>query len=157
MARMKTQSLLTVLLFLLACYTQTSCDRIKDTTKQTINKSGEVVGQTATEFIQGVSEGVDKTLQCKMTFADILKQSGISSGKFSINSDENGHRNKLSVYFIFEKDFSGFITAKVFDKDNMEYGRSKIEVQVKAGEAKYVEFNFDAKCDIESKSEIRFE
>lgn len=87
MAYMKTQSQRIALLFLLACCTQTSCDRIKDTTKQTINKSGEVVGQTATEFIQGVSESSDKTLQCKLTFSDMLKQSGISSGKFSINID----------------------------------------------------------------------
>lgn len=63
----------------------------------------------------------------------------------------------MYVCLIFYKDFSEYITAKVFDKDQMKYSRSKTEVQAKSGEAKYVDLIFDAKCDIENKSEIRFE
>ncbi len=134
-----------------------SCDRIKDSTKQSINKGGEVVGQTATEFIEGVSEGVDKTLQCTLTFSEDLKSSGISHGKFSINSDGNGNNNIVAVYIIFDKDYSGPITAKVFDKGGLENGRCKVEVQANSGEARYIDFNFDSRCDIEAKSTIRFE
>jgi hypothetical protein len=38
-------------------------------------------------FIQGVSEGIDKTLQCTVSFSDVLKQQGLSNGKIMITSD----------------------------------------------------------------------
>ena len=49
-----------------------SCDWVKDKTKKTINKSGEVVGKTATEFVGGVAEGIDKSLQCEIILSQNL-------------------------------------------------------------------------------------
>jgi hypothetical protein len=147
----------TAIVYLSLLLLSVSCDRIKDGTKQSINKGGEVVGQIATEFLQGVSEGVDKTLQCTIQFSETLKAAGISNGKFSIESGQNGNKNKLAIYMIFDKDFSGSITAKVFDKNGLEAGRCKADVQAKAGDGRYVDFGFDSRCDIEAKSSIKFE
>ena len=52
---------ISIILALLALFTL-SCDRLKQKTKETINKGGETVGKTATEFLEGVTEGVEKTL-----------------------------------------------------------------------------------------------
>ena len=43
----------------------------------------------------------------------------------------------------------------VFDKNNVEYGRQKITINGKAGEAGYHDVIFDARTDIESKSTIK--
>ncbi len=43
-----------------------SCNSVKEKTKEIINRSGETVGKTASEFIEGASEGIDKTLKCKV-------------------------------------------------------------------------------------------
>ena len=37
-----------------------SCGDVKEKAKDTINKTGEVVGETATELVEGVTEGVEK-------------------------------------------------------------------------------------------------
>jgi hypothetical protein len=52
-----------------------SCNRIADKTKEGINKGGEVVGKTATKFFEGISEGVDKTLECDIILSkNLLKK-----------------------------------------------------------------------------------
>ncbi|MCT4643908.1 MAG: hypothetical protein N4A74_02895, partial [Carboxylicivirga sp.] len=58
------------------------CNRIKEKTKSVINKGGETVGESATEFFEGVSEGIDKTLQCEIQLSEELSVSGLKTGKY---------------------------------------------------------------------------
>tara|TARA_R110000751_G_scaffold302244_1_gene416146 strand:+ start:673 stop:843 length:171 start_codon:yes stop_codon:yes gene_type:complete len=51
------------ILILLSALSLFSCNRIANKTKEGLNKGGEIVGESATEFFDGVSEGVDKTLE----------------------------------------------------------------------------------------------
>jgi len=148
---------LITILTLLAVLT-ISCNRVKDKTKETINQSGEAVGKTATEFFEGVSEGVDKTLQCEISLSQDLQDKGLSTGKFSIENDTTGgHNNTLTLYLIFDKDFKAPLTVKAFDKSGLEIGRSKIEIENKAGEAGYFDFVFDKRTYIEVRSKILIE
>lgn len=135
-----------------------SCDRVKEKTKETINKGGEAVGKTATEFIEGVSEGVDRTLQCEITLSKTLQDKGLETGKFSIKNDTTGGQNNLlTLYIIFDQDFKNDISVKAFDKNGMEIGRTKMQIEGKAGDAKYYDFIFDKRTYIEAKSKITIE
>jgi hypothetical protein len=135
-----------------------ACGNVKQKTKEAINEGGEVVGKAGTEFIEGVSEGVDKTLQCSMVVSQPLKDKGIGTGKFSINNNTTGGENNLlTLYIIFDKDFEGDVWAKAFDKTDLEAGRSKVHINGKAGEAKYYDFAFDKRTYIEVKSKIVIE
>ncbi len=146
-----------VALFLLSltflCF---SCNRAKEKAKSAINKTGETVGKGVSEFADGLKEGVTKTFDCTLEVSKDLQTKGISTGKFSIESD-SVTANKAVVYLIFEKDFNQTIKAKVFDADNKEYGRTSAAVSAKAGDAKFVDFTFDKRTDIESRSKIVFE
>jgi hypothetical protein len=143
---MKQTTLLSLLLF-----TVVSCGKI-------INKGGETVGKTATEFFEGVSEGVDKTLQCELSLSQELQNKGIKTGKYSIdNLPEGGKNNLLILYLIFDKDFNSAITAKVFDKKGLEIGRATLNIENKAGNAGYYDFAVDKRTDIEVKSKIVLE
>ena len=135
----------------------TSCGRVKEKTKETINKGGEAVGKTATEFFEGVSEGVDKTLQCDLSLSQSLIDAGLRTGKFSIENAEEGRNNQLTVYLIFDRDFKTLVTAKVFNKRGLEVGRAKIDIAGKAGEAGYFDFIFDKRSYIEVRSKIIIE
>lgn len=136
----------------------TSCSHAEKRAKEVINKTGEAVGKTATEFIEGVTEGIDKTLQCEIILSQTLKDNGLQYGKFEINSDtQGGHNNILTLYIIFNKDFKGNIIAKVFDKSGIECGRTLVNVDMKAGEAKYYDFSFDKRTQVEVKSRITIE
>jgi hypothetical protein len=134
-----------------------SCGKVKQKTKETINKGGETVGKTATEFFEGVYEGVDKTLQCDVSLSKSLLDNGLKTGKFAIGNVDEGRNNHLVLYLIFDKDFKSPVTAKAFDKNGLEIGRSKIEVEGKAGEAGYFDFIFDKRSYIEVKSKIILE
>jgi len=134
-----------------------SCGRIRENAKETINKSGKTVGKTATEFFEGVSEGIDKTLQCELSLSDSLIDRGVKTGKFMIDNAEGGRNNQLTIYLIFDKDFKSSVSAKAFDKNGLEIGRAKIDVEQKADEAGYFDFVFDKRSYIEARSKIVLE
>ena len=129
-----------------------SCDQVKEKTRETINKSGEIVGETSTEFLHGVKKGVDNTLNCKLEIGENLKDAGIETGKFSINSKASSNNNLLTVYLIFNKNFNKEVTVKATDKSGVEIGRTKLKINEKSGYAGYYDFEFDTRTDIESKS-----
>lgn len=135
-----------------------SCNWVKETTKEVINKSGETVGKATTEFAEGVTEGVDRSLDCDIQVSEKLLAKGVQTGKFSVRNDSLGHTNNvLSMYFIFNKDFDGNLMAKVYDKKGLESGRKSIQVQAKANETRYFDFLFDARTEIEVRSKITIE
>lgn len=135
-----------------------SCDRVKQETKHVINKSGETVGKASTEFFEGVSEGVDKTLQCEIVLSEELKRKGLQTGKFSIESDSaGGSNNMLTLYLIFNKPLKDTLLAKAFDKTGLEIGRAKAFASAQANDAKYIDFKFDKRTYIEVRSKITIE
>lgn len=130
------------------------CDSITEKAKNTINKTGEKVGQTATEFIEGVSEGVEKSLETQVVLSDSLNKKGLGLGASSVENDTIGSNNKLVVYFIFNQAFNDTVIAKVYNKNNVEIGRSKLLVTGAKKDAKYVDFIFDKRTYIEVKSTV---
>ncbi len=139
-------------------FVMVSCNKIKETAKDGINKGGETVGKTATEFFEGVSEGVDKTLQCDIVLSQPLKDEGLETGKFSVENDAMGGKNNLLVlYVIFNKDLKKEISIKAFDKNGLEIGRTKAALYGKAGSASYHDFAFDKRTHIELRSKITLE
>ena len=44
-------------LFIILAFTFSSCNWAKQKTKETVNKTGEVVAKTGSEFVNGVSKG----------------------------------------------------------------------------------------------------
>lgn len=135
-----------------------SCNDAGKNTKDAINKTGEKVGKSATEFFEGVSEGIDQTLQCDISLSQDLKDKGLQFGKFEITNDnQGGHHNVLTLYIIFNKNFKGKISAKVFDRNGTECGRTLVPVEGIEGNAGYFDFNFDKRTRIEVKSRITLE
>ena len=129
-----------------------SCNSIQDKARNTINKTGEIAGSGTAEFVKGIKEGIDKTLQCKVETDQRLSNKGVRTGKFYISHDTNGTSNVLTVYVIFDRDYKDHLTATVFDRNNQEYGRATLNLEKHAGEASFLDFIFDKRTEIESKS-----
>lgn len=134
-----------------------SCQKVTDTAKETVNKGGETVGQTASEFVNGVAKGIDKTYLPELVISEDLKTKGLKSGKYMIGRDTSGSDNMLSVYLIFDKDLKTELKAKAFDANGLEIGRAKTTVDKKAGEATYYDFHFDKRTVMEAKSKLVIE
>jgi len=128
-----------------------------DTIKGGINKAGDVAGQTAGEFIEGASKGVQKAFDVKIILPQNLKNQGVEFGKTYITSDSIGTDNLLMVYVIFNKPYTDTLVAKVFDDQQLEMGRVAAVVSGVQNEAKFVEFHFDKRTNIDSKNTLTVE
>lgn len=135
-----------------------ACNRVKSSAKDTINKGGELVGKTATEFAEGITEGVDRALDCDIILSQELQEMGLKTGTFAIeNNKKGGSDNVLSLYTIFNQAFEGQIKATTFTKKGLESGRTLQQVKAEQGETAYLTFTFDTKTRIETKSQIKLE
>jgi hypothetical protein len=126
-------------------------------TKNNINKVGDAAGQAVGEFVEGVTHGVQKAFDVTVQLPSNLADKGIKIGKTSVTSDSVGTDNLLLVYLIFEKDYSGEMTARAFDNKGLEMGRVAIKVSGKNKEARFFEFHFDRHTNIDSDSKLILE
>jgi hypothetical protein len=127
------------------------------TIKEGINKAGDVTGQATGEFVEGVTQGVKKAFDVKIDLPQNLTEQGIQFGKTTVSSDSMGNDNLLTVYIIFNKDYSGPLTAKAFDHNALEMGRVTQTITGKKNEAQYFEFRFDKRTNIDSNSKLTIE
>ena len=109
------------------------------------------------EFTHGVSTGVDNALQVTITPSDELKGKGIKIGKVTVSSDSGAIDNLLNVYTIFDNDFKGSIRMKVFDNKGLEMGRCTLDIDGKRGDAKYYDYKFDKRTNIDKDSKVTME
>ena len=145
------------LLIIITAISISSCNWSKDKAKDAVNKTGEVVAKTGSEFVDGVSKGIEKSFSNEIVITDKLKANGLTTGKMLIRSTDSTTDNILSAYLIFEKDFDQVISVKVFDEKGLEYGRISQRISAKAGEAKYFDLIFDKRTNIDGKGKISFE
>lgn len=135
-----------------------SCHKVKEKTKNTLTASGKAMGETASEFIQGVSDGVDNSLMCTVIIDSALLERGLATGKFLVQNDSTGSKNNvLSIYLIFHNSLKDTLTVRCIDRKGMEYGRTHLAIAGKSGEAAFYDFVFDKRTELESKSQIIIE
>lgn len=125
--------------------------------KEKINKAGDVTGQAVGEFASGVTSGMEKAFDVTVNPSADLLAKGISLGKSTVSSDSGATDNLLTVYVIFQNDFTGSLTIKAFDNKGIEMGRVKNDVSGKKDEAKYIEFRFDKRTNIDFDSKLNLE
>lgn len=134
-----------------------SCNWAEKKAKDTVNKTGEVVGKAGSEFVNGVAKGVEKTFENEVKFSDQLTKQGLEAGKIVIHSSEQHSDDIISAYLIFNNNFNQDVTIKVFSPQGKEYGRVRQTVKGKKGDAFYVDFAFDNRTNIDGKGTISFE
>ncbi len=131
----------------------TSCQ----SAQEKINKVSEQVGESGGELIKSVSTGVDKAFDVKIDLSANLKEQGLTLGKVTLGNDSGGTDNKVSAYLIFTKDFKGTLVMKAFDNKNLEMGRVKIDIDMKKDDAKFFDFLFDTRTNIDTDSKLTIE
>ena len=144
-------------LLIILTLTSMSCNWAKQKTKETVNKTGEVVAKTSSEFVNGISKGIEKTFKNDVVFSDELKKQGLRSGKIIINGTDSSTDNILTTYLIFDGNLDQNITIKVISQEGQEYGRVTQHITAQKGDAKYFDFMFDKRTNIDSKGKLLFE
>jgi hypothetical protein len=154
---MKRNILLKTFTFILSISLFSCTCNLKQKAKNTANKTGEVIAETGSEFVDGVSKGVEKAFQNEVKFSDELSKQGLKAGKIMVSSSDSANENILTAYLIFDGDIDRRITVKLFDENSLEYGRVSQQIKGSKGEAKYVDFVFDNRTNIDGRGKITIE
>ena len=145
------------LIYAMLCVACFSCNWAKQKTKETVNKAGEVAAKTGSEFVNGVSKDIQKTIANEVVIDETLKKQGLQTGKIIILGTDSTTNNILSAYLIFNENFDRDIPIRVISEEGQEYGRSKQPVKGLHGDARYVDFVFDKRTNIYVKGKLVFE
>ncbi len=92
-----------------------------------------------------------------IVISEDLTKEGLKTGRININHSPEATDNIISVYCIFDRDFDHDVTVKVFDEADREYGRMKQNIKGSKGEARYIDFVFDTRTNIDGRGKISFE
>ena len=146
-----------VLPILLFGMTLGSCDWTKNKAKESLHKGGEIVGKAGSEIVDGVAKGVEESFSNLVETSPAIKENGITLGEVKVLGTDSSTDNVVSVYLIFDKPYSGRITAKAIHKDNLEFGRAAIDISADSGQARFVDFIFDKRTNIDRTDRVRLE
>jgi len=132
--RLHLLSSLTLLLATLGCGTVGSVPK----------KAGEALGKSVTDFGKGVGAGVDEAQEIKVELSDALKRINITH---TIAKAASGKNKGVTVYLLSQAPQQLTLTAKAFNADKQEIGRSAVDVMFSKDDAQYVTFYFDDQMD----------
>jgi hypothetical protein len=113
------------------------------------NKSkdaGKTVGESITNFTAGVGEGIDKSLQTDVELTQAVADRGLTKTVAKSKALDGGGKG-FSVYLVSKTAFTGKLMAKALNKEGLEIGRSTVDVEFGADDAKYVGFSFPRETD----------
>lgn len=133
----------------IACRTESGNERLQGATEK--------VGESASKAVKGLKAGIEKAIKVNIELTENLKIRGLSLGKTKLDSKNGGRHNMLNVYVIFDKKINRNVLLKVFNNQNEEVGRTKALISGDAGDAKYFDFIFDKRTNIDRDFKIVME
>lgn len=141
-----------------------ACDRLTEKGGATLHKAGETMGRSATVIVDGIGEGIKRADKRVLVVGEDLKKKGLRTGKFRVDKADAGLTdkdpegdNRLTIYCIFDQNLDRAVTATLFDEAGEEYGRTKVKLTGRAGDARNVDFVFEPRTDIERGTKIMLE
>jgi hypothetical protein len=113
----KTHGISLLLTTVLFC---SACDWAGRKGKEALNKGGELAGTAATEVIEGVTTGVERTWKVDVQLSAELVQRGLILGRTQVLADEStGQDNRLLIYLSTGTGLADTLSAVAFDKDGL--------------------------------------
>jgi hypothetical protein len=133
----------------IACRTESGNERLQGATEK--------VGESAAKAVKGIKAGIEKATKINIELSENLKNRGLSLGKTKLDSKNGGRHNVLNIYLIFDKKLNRNVLLKVLNNQNEEIGRTKSLISGDAGDAKYLDFIFDKRTNIDRDFKILME
>lgn len=130
-----------------------SCQKVKQSTKDVLQEGTAVLEKTANQVFEQVeNDGLSGDKSYYLWITDTLRDKGLVVGKQKIVETDTG--DIISIYLIFNQDFSENILTTIHDKSGAEYARFSLLVEGKANEARFVNFTSQESLHIERQSKV---
>ena len=107
-------------------------------------KAGSAISGTATDFVAGLGEGVDKRMSLKLDVDPAIAANGMT---VTLGKSRGMGSKDAAVYVVATKPYKGALMARALDESGAEIGRSRVEVDFPADDAQYVNFTFNEEMD----------
>ncbi len=107
-------------------------------------KAGSAISGTATDFVAGLGEGVDKRMSLKLDVDPAIAANGMT---VTLGKSRGMGSKDAAVYVVATKPYKGALMARALDESGTEIGRSRVEVDFPADDAQYVNFTFNEEMD----------
>ena len=146
-----------ILTSLLSAILLISCDWTKNKAKESLHKGGEIVGKAGSEVADGVAKGIEESFSNLVETSPRFTNNGIRLGEIRVLGTDSTTDNIVSVYLIFDKRFEGNLTAKAIHHNGLEFGRVSLDLTVDSGQAKFVDFVFDKRTNIDRDDRVKLE
>lgn len=130
------------------------CNWAEHKTRSVLNKGGELAGRAATEVIEGVTTGVERTWSLDVSLSDALLDQGLKLGKVDPEIGLDGRQNKVVMYISAARPFQDTVVAVAFNKDGLEMGRTAFMINAAAGSGGFCVAQFQNFTDLERKSRV---
>ncbi len=134
-------------IIMIGVITLVGCGKDKDKNEDSAAKNaGAKVGEAVTEFATGMGKGIDKKMTVNAELSAGLKEKGISM-TIAKGSGLDHASKGISVYLIAAKPLKAKLIAKAMNEAGQEIGRSVVDVNFVADDAKYIIFKFHEEMD----------
>ena len=107
-------------------------------------RTGSAISGSATDFVAGLGEGVDKRMALKLEVDPALAAKGMA---VTLGKSRGVGSKDASVYVIASRPYRGVFMARALDESGTEIGRSQVDVDFPADDAQYVNFTFNEEMD----------
>lgn len=109
-------------------------------------KAGRRVGETVTDFAQGIGSGIDKRLEVEVELSPNVIDLGLTK-TVAKTTGIDGNKKGITVYLLSQRPITGRLVAKALNAEGAEIGRSPADVEFTPDDAKYVTFEFGEEMD----------
>lgn len=100
------------------------------------------------EVVKGISAGYDKSINQANVLSDSLFNSAFELGRTEKMYADTIAKKRVTVYLIAKASYNGKIKLRAFDKQKKEIGRSIQYIVLDKEDAKYFDFEFDARTPL---------
>ena len=111
------------------------------------HQAGQSVAETVTDFAKGIGKGIDNQLKLSIELDERVSSLGLRTTVAKESGFDDEGNKTIAVYFIASRAVDTPLLAKAFNADGDEIGRSAINLELSADDAKYVTFAFDSEMD----------
>ena len=112
-----------------------------------VKGAGQKVGETILDFGSGIGKGIDKRMEVVVDLAADVKALGLSTTVAKSMTIEPSKPKGISVYFVASKPVKAKLMAKALNAAGEEIGRTVVDVDMAADDAKYLNFSFPPEMD----------
>jgi hypothetical protein len=101
------------------------------------------------DVIKGINSGISESIKESKVIPEATFKTNFEECKAEkIYGADVDKVKKVTIYLIAKNDFKGDLILKAFNESKKEIGRSRLQVDIKKDDAKYVDFTFDERTHL---------